>query len=79
MAYHYGLMTLSAKVGTHDPGLSIIDVRGEFSDEAVADKENFTVQPFIDLLKREEFAGAQLIITGASFTNLSEAHFQRLD
>ncbi len=78
MAYHYGLMTLSAKAGTHYPGLSIIDVPGEFSGEAVADKENFIVQPFIDLLKRDEFAGAQLIITGASFTNLSGAHFQRL-
>lgn len=78
MAYHYGLMTLSAKAGTHYPGLSIIDVPGEFSGEAVADKENFIVQPFIDLLRRDEFAGAQLIITGASFTNLSGAHFQRL-
>lgn len=78
MAYHYGLMTLSAKAGTHYPGLSIIDVPGEFSGEAVADKENFIVQPFIDLLKRDEFAGAQLIITGASFTNLSGAHFQKL-
>ncbi|MES1973343.1 MAG: hypothetical protein V4472_12870 [Pseudomonadota bacterium] len=78
MAYHYGLLTLSANAGAHYPGLSIIDVPGEFSGEAVADKENFIVQPFIDLLKRDEFAGAQLIITGASFTNLSGAHFQRL-
>ena len=34
MAYHYGLMTLSAKAGTHYPGLSIIDVPGEFSGGA---------------------------------------------
>jgi hypothetical protein len=78
MAYHYGLLALSAKPGSHYPGLSIIDVPGEFSGEAVADKENFIVQPFIDLLNRDEFAGAQLIITGASFTGLSGAHFQRL-
>lgn len=78
MAYHYGLLALSSRQGSHYPGISIIDVPGEFSGEAVADKENFIVQPFIDLLKRPEFAGAQLIITGASFTNLSGAFSQRL-
>jgi hypothetical protein len=78
MAYHYGLLTLSPDRQTHYPGFAIIDVPGEFSGEAVEDKENFIVQPFIDLLQSEAFEGAQLIMTGASFTGLQGAHFQRL-
>lgn len=77
MAYHYGLLTLSDKADCHYPGIAIIDVPGEFSGEEVGDKENFIVQPFIDLLTRDEYAGAQLIITGAAFTGLENAHFQR--
>ena len=77
MAYHYGLLTLSDKPDCHYPGLAIIDVPGEFSGEAVGDKENFIVQPFIDLLSRDEYTGGQLIITGAAFTGLENAHFQR--
>ncbi|MCH9829778.1 MAG: hypothetical protein K0U79_18780 [Gammaproteobacteria bacterium] len=78
MAYHYGLMSLSHRPSSHYPGLSIIDVPGEFAGEAVADKENFIVQPFIDLLSRDEYHGAQLIITGASFAGLADAHRQLL-
>lgn len=78
MAYHYGLLSLCDKLGCHYPGLAIIDVPGEFSGEAIEDKENFIVQPFIDLLAREAFQHAQLIITGASFTGLENVHFQRL-
>jgi uncharacterized coiled-coil DUF342 family protein len=78
MAYHYGLLTLSSKPGCHYPGIAIIDVPGEFSGEAIEDKENFIVQPFIDLLKQEQYSGAQLIMTGASFTGLVGAHFHRL-
>lgn len=73
MAYHYGLLSLSNNVGCHYPGLAVIDVPGEFSGEAIQDKENFIVQPFIDLLKREGYEGAQLIITGAAFTGLMGA------
>jgi hypothetical protein len=78
MAYHYGLLTLSPLSGTHYPGLSIIDVPGEFSGEAVEDKENFIVQPFIDLLATPAFEGCQVIMTGASFAGLIGAHFQSL-
>lgn len=79
MAYHYGLLSLSAIDGCHYPGLSIIDVPGEFSGEEVGDKEDFIVQPFIDLLAREEYEGAQLIISGASFSGLKGVHRNRLD
>lgn len=78
MAYHYGLLSLSDKVGCHYPGLTIIDVPGEFSGEAVEDKENFIVQPFINLLKQKSYNGAQLIITGASFAGLEGVNIQRL-
>jgi len=74
MAYQYGLLSLSDKIGSHYPGISIIDVPGEFSGEAVEDKENFIVQPFIDLLSKEQFKGAQLIITGASFASLENVN-----
>lgn len=78
MAYHYGLLMLSPNHQAHYPGFAIIDVPGEFAGEAVEDKENFIVQPFIDLLQTEAFKGAQLIMTGASFVGLHEVHFKRL-
>jgi hypothetical protein len=77
MAYQYGLLSLSPIPGMHYPGLSIIDVPGEFSGEEVKDSENFIVQPFIDLLARKAFEGAQLIITGASFAGLTGVHVQK--
>jgi hypothetical protein len=78
MAYQYGLLSLSSKPGNHYPGLCVIDVPAEFSGEAVEDKENFIVQPFIDLLRRDGYSGAQLLITGASFTGLQGAHRRQL-
>jgi len=76
MAYNYGLLSLSPRPQTHYPGLAIIDVPGEFSGESIGDKENFIVQPFIDLLRNKAFEGAQLIITGASFSGLKDVHVQ---
>jgi hypothetical protein len=58
------------QTGCHGEG----EANGEFSGEDIKDKENLILQPFTDLLKRDEFKGAQLIITGASFTGLEEAH-----
>jgi len=79
MSYHYGLLALSDKFGCHYPGVSIIDLPGDFLGESVEDKENFIVQPFIDLLAQPNFAQAQVIITGASFRGLQDAHRQELD
>jgi hypothetical protein len=78
MAYHYGLLSLSNKDGCHYPGFTLIDMPAEFAGESIADKENFIVQPFIDLLKRNEYEGAQVIITGAAFEGLEGAAMQRL-
>ena len=71
MAYNYALLKLSGHELCHYPGLSIIDVPGEFSGEEVGDKENFIIQPFVELLGRKEYAGAQLIVSGASFAGLA--------
>jgi len=79
MAYHYGLLTLSSQKGCHYPGLSIIDLPGEFLGEEIEDKENFIVQPFIDLLREDKYKGAQLVMTGASFSGLEGANIQHLN
>ena len=78
MAYQYGLLALSDKLECNYAGFVIIDVPGEFSGEAVEDKENFIVQPFIDILAQESFEGAQAIITGAAFTGLRGVAVQHL-
>jgi len=78
MAYHYGLLSISPRPSCHYPGIAIIDLPGEFLGEAIEDKENFIVQPFVDLLGKEGFEGVQLIITGASFTGLAGAHVETL-
>jgi predicted nucleic acid-binding Zn-ribbon protein len=74
MAYQFGLLTLSSKDGSHYPGLSIIDVPGEFSGEAIEDKENFIIQPFIDLVTTADYEGVQVVITGASFKGLDNVN-----
>jgi len=79
MAYNYALLKLSGQELCHYPGLSIIDVPGEFSGEAVGDKENFIIQPFVELLGRKEYAGAQLIVSGASFAGLANVSRIQLD
>jgi hypothetical protein len=79
MAYNYALLKLSGQELCHYPGLSIIDVPGEFSGAAVGDKENFIIQPFVELLGRKEYAGAQLIVSGASFAGLANVSRIQLD
>ena len=66
-------MTLSKASGNSTSGRFV-----QQSREAVEDKENIIVQPFINLLNEEQYGGAQLIMTGASFAGLVGAHFQRL-
>jgi hypothetical protein len=78
MAYHYGLLSVSPRPSCHYPGIAIIDLPGEFLGEAIEDKENFIVQPFVDLLDKDGFEGVQMVITGASFTGLAGAHVETL-
>ncbi|MBD9469279.1 hypothetical protein [Pseudoxanthomonas sp. PXM01] len=79
MSYHYGLLTLSPYSDCHYPGFAIIDLPGDFLGDDIEDKENFIVQPFIELLRTEEFQGAQVIFTGASFKGLEGAHRIQLE
>lgn len=79
MAYQFGLLALSDNAGAHYPGLSIIDVPGEFSGEEIEDKENFILQPFIDLVGSKSYLGSQVIITGASFQGLEDVSRLVLD
>lgn len=74
MSYHFGLLTLSPYPDCHYPGFAIIDLPGDFLGVSIEDQENFIVQPFIDLLANEEFQGAQVIFTGASFKGLEGVH-----
>ncbi len=70
MAYHYGLMALTAQTGAHFPGFVIVDFPAEFAGTKIGDAEDFVVQPFIDLLEKDEFEGCQLIVTGPTFSGL---------
>lgn len=74
MAYQYGLMTLTNKTGCHYPGLCIIDVPGDFAGEKIGDRENFIVQPFMELLGTPEYEGSQCIVSGAKFSGLNDVH-----
>jgi hypothetical protein len=74
MGYHYGLLTLNSRPGVHYPGLAIIDTPGEFAGESIRDLENFIVEPFIELLSRDDMKDAQVIITGSAFQGLPAAH-----
>ncbi len=73
MAYHFGLLRLTGRSGYKYPGICILDMPAEFAGELIEDKENFIVQPFIELLDRDEFEGTQMIVTGASFAGLAGA------
>jgi rubrerythrin len=70
-AYHYALLSLCRFADTRYPGLAIIDFPANLEDrKAIADKENFILEPFVDLLKGKEFAHCQMIAAGRSFEGL---------
>lgn len=54
------------------------DLPGEFLGESVEDKENFIIQPFIDLLAQADFSGAQLISPAHHFRGLKNVHRETL-
>ncbi len=71
LSYQYALLRLTKFEQSNYPGLAIIDLPATLEDgSTIRDKENFVVEPFIDLLKQKEMQGSQLIITGAAFENL---------
>lgn len=75
IAYHYSLMSLVPHAECHFPGFIALDFQAELEDgSSVADKENFVLEPFIELLATKEYAGCQVIAAGAAFENLVGAH-----
>lgn len=75
MSYHYALMSLSGQTQYNYPGLVILDFPPTFADGAeVADKENYIIEPFQELVKRFADPPIQLIAAGRSFEGLQIAH-----
>jgi chromosome segregation ATPase len=75
ISYHYSLMSLVPQDGCHFPGFVALDFQAELEDgSSVADKENFVLEPFIELLADDQFAGCQVIAAGAAFENLAGGH-----
>jgi len=75
MAYHYGLMNLTNKNDYNYPGLLILDFPAELDDgSTVRDKENFVLEPFVDLLGRDDMGTTQVIAAGSAFENLQCAN-----
>jgi hypothetical protein len=70
LAYQYALMSLSRQPTSNYPGFLMLDYPAAMEGTSVADKENFTLQPFIDLLQPPEMSNAQVIAAGSAFENL---------
>jgi hypothetical protein len=74
-AYHYALLNLTRFEGTLYPGFAMIDFPASLEDRAaIADKENFILEPFVELLNREDMKGCQLLAAGRSFKELAGVH-----
>lgn len=75
LAYHYGLLHLSADATSNHPGWLILDFPPELDDGSrTKDKENFVLEPFVDLLAQDEYKGCQVIAAGNAFEGLKGAH-----
>jgi hypothetical protein len=70
-AYHYALMNLVQAGGTLFPGFLMLDFPANLEDRAaIADKENFILEPFVELLRHEKMEGCQVLAAGRSFQQL---------
>jgi hypothetical protein len=55
------------------PGFLMFDFPAKVEDgTTVADKENFLLEPFVELLKKKEMVGCQGIAAGRSFKDLRD-------
>ena len=73
LAYHYALMDLVRFPESHFPGLLLIDFPAEMEGATIADKENFVIEPFIDLMAQDGMQNCQMIAAGSSFAGLEGA------
>lgn len=79
LAYQYSLMRLSPNAGYNYPGLAVLDYPATMEGTSVADKENFTLEPFIELLEKPEMENTQIIAAGSAFENLEGVNRIELD
>jgi hypothetical protein len=71
ISYHFGLLQLTSRSGFNYPGLLLLDLPAELEpSESIADRENFILQPFIDLARKRE--DVQVIVAGSSFAGLAD-------
>lgn len=74
-AYQYALLRLAATPGAAYPGLTLIDLPPNVSDNRVlTSQENYLAEPFVALLARATLADAQLILTGHAYAGMTGVH-----
>ena len=72
LSYHYGLLSLFGKNNFLYPGLVILDFPPQLADgTSIADKENYLIEPFVNLLQKPDYKDAQFIAAGRAFEGLS--------
>ncbi|HEX8145246.1 MAG TPA: hypothetical protein VF553_21950 [Pyrinomonadaceae bacterium] len=75
LAYHHALMNLVFENHYHYPGLCIIDLPPSLPDGTViADKENFLVEPFVALCRKDSKQPVQMIVAERSFKELEDVN-----
>ena len=75
MSYHYGLISLTNRNNYNYPGLLVLDFPAVLDDgSTVRDKENFVLEPFVELLQEDNMSNVQIIAAGSSFKNLAGAN-----
>ena len=73
LAYHYALMDLVRFESSRFPGFLMLDFPAKVEDgTTIADKENVLLEPFVELLKKKEMTGCQIIAAGRSFKDLKD-------
>ena len=78
-AYHYALLSLTKLPNSLYPGFLMLDFPANLEDRAaIADKENFILEPFVELLRKKEMSGCQVIAAGRSFRGLKGVHVNEL-
>jgi DNA repair exonuclease SbcCD ATPase subunit len=79
-AYQYALLSLAQSPDSLYPGFLMLDFPANLEDRAaIADKENFILEPFVDLLQKKEMKGCQVIAAGRSFKGLNRVHAIELE
>ena len=79
LSYHYGLLSLSGKNNFLYPGLVILDFPVQLADgTSIADKENYLIEPFINLCTKPDYKKVQFIAAGRSFEGLVDINRVKL-